>query len=228
MRANKLLKLLLWLVLLLLCLFLLAMQKGFPRYTRQSAMHRAEERQLLTPSRALTSVDMNPDRKKELPWRRQLQIGLVEGQLRAGLLKRSDLAWECDWVMVYPLEDTTAGILPWELYVSPQTVLDCGFVWDPRPWARGEATLTVGDQIYSESFRPDDTGFALIPFSLLADDGADPYDQQMTRLQHEEMEYNDFYILDDRTMDITLEVVLYDQAAEETARTVTKYPAKGQ
>ncbi len=228
MRANKLIKLLLWLVLLLLCLFLLAMQKGFPRYSRQSAIHRAEERQLLTLSRALTSVDMNPDRNNEMPWRRQLQIGLTDGQLRAGLLKRSDLAWECDWVMVYPLKDTTAGILPWELYASPESVLDCGFVWDPRLWARGEATLTVGDQTCFTTFQPDDTGFALIPFADLTDDGADPYYQQMVRLQREEMEYNDFYILDDRIMDITLEVVLYDQAGEETARTVTEYPAKGQ
>ncbi len=225
MRAKKLIKLLLWLALLALCLLLLAMQQEFPRYTRQSAMHRAESRQLLEPSRALTWVDMNPNRNKEVPWRRQLQVGCIGDQLHMGLLKRSDLAWECDWVMVYPLEEVSVGMLPWEPYSSPERMDTCGFVLCARPWTGGEATLTIGDRTFSGVFQPDSAGFALIPFPDVPDKMADLYRQQVTRLQLEEMEYNNFYILDDRTMDITLDVVLFDQAGGEMGRYQKHYPA---
>ncbi len=229
-QLNKVQKISLYGLLFATLLFVLWLLCGMPRFSAQSAYHRIEQRQMLEPGTLLGRWESNQiyhpsPGPNSGAWRTHLMAGVTDSHLRMTLLEQRGIRWNSPNKLVsFPLEAYTFGVLPWD---GPQSLGEanwagaCGFLYTKEPYARGEATLTVGETIFRGKFVPDAGELSFFSFPGL-------YDTRETMSQMELLAIRlqgTPVFSDISAPNISLELVLFDAHGGEITRMVKHYPA---
>ncbi len=229
-QLNKAQRLGLYGLLFAALLFVLWLLCGMPRLSAQSAFRRVEQRQLLEHGTLLGRWESNQiyhpsPGPNSGAWRTHLMAGVTDSHLRMTLLEQRGIRWNSPNRLVsFPLEPYTFGVLPWD---GPKSLGEanregaCGFLYTKQSYARGEATLTVGETIFRGEVVPDAGELSFFSFPGL-------YDTRETMSQMEllAIRLQGIPVISDRpALHISLELVLFDEHDGEIARMVKHYPA---
>lgn len=217
-------KLCIWLLVIALLLagFWLILQR--PSLTARSVLRRTEQRELRQESTFLEAVYLT----------RVMRVGQGSVHYHVAAGKTADSLYLAEAVrhgpfwyseedlVVIPLEEpVTAGFQPW-CAEWDQTA----FVCTDLDYDYGVARVTVGQIPFDNRFTPSESGFVVVSF---------PYLEAESREEGslwEQVQLRQFdlrtvgYAQDRKTLDVTLEVVLYDSENREIARVVKEYPAQ--
>ncbi len=199
-----------------------------PRFSAESAFRRVEQRQLLEQSEILSIrecnfIQMLGGGVNSGSWKSYLVTGVSDTHLRMTLVENRGWRWLSRHELVgFPLEECTFSILPWDVPVGADEGFHySGFLYTKLPYARGEAVLTVGNRQFPAQFTPHESGLTIFSFPGL--DTGDEYEQMVAYAAYDLLQqygYNEAL----RTMDVTLELTLFDENGNQLTRVSRLYP----
>ena len=216
-------KLLIWLLVIALLLagFWVVMER--PSLSARGALHRTEQRELRKESTFLDAIYLTRVmRTGQGNVHYHVAVGKTDGELYlAEAVQQGPFWYSEEDLVVIPLEEPiTAGFQPW-CAEWQQTA----FVYTDLTYNYGVAVVTVGDRTFDSRFDPSESGFAVVSFPYLeADRREEGILSEQVQLRQYDLR-NMGYAKDRKTLDVTLEVVLYDSANAEVARVIKEYPA---
>ena len=216
-------KLLIWLLVIALLLagFWVVMER--PSLSARGALHRTEQRELRKESTFLDAIYLTRVmRTGQGNVHYHVAVGKTDEELYlAEAVQQGPFWYSEEDLAVIPLEEPiTAGFQPW-CAEWQQTA----FVYTDLAYDHGVAVVTVGDRTFDSRFEPSESGFAVVSFPYLeADRRAEGILSEQVQLRQYDLR-NMGYAKDRKTLDVTLEVVLYDSANAEVARVIKEYPA---
>lgn len=216
-------KLLIWLLVIALLLtgFWVVMER--PSLSARGVLRRTESRELRQQSTFLEAPYLlRVMRTGQGNVHYHVAAGKTDGELYlAEAVQRGPFWFSEEDLVTIPLEEpVTAGFQPW-CAEWQQTA----FIYTDLDYDHGVATVKVGQIPFDGQFEPTESGFVVVSFPYLEaeykDDGSLSEQVQLRQFNLRNMGYAE----DRKTMDITLEVVLYDSANTEIARVIREYPA---
>ena len=216
-------KLLIWLLVIALLLagFWVVMER--PSLSARGALHRTEQRELRKESTFLDAIYLTRVmRTGQGNVHYHVAVGRTDRNLYlAEAVQQGSFWYSEEDLAVIPLEEPiTAGFQPW-CAEWQQTA----FVYTNLVYNHGVAVVTVGDRTFDSRFEPSESGFAVVSFPYLeADRREEGILSEQVQLRQFDLR-NMGYAKDRKTLDVTLEVVLYDSANAEVARVIKEYPA---
>lgn len=195
-----------------------------PSLSARSVLRRTERRELRAESTFLESVFLT----------RVMRVGqgnvhyhVVAGKTGDTLrleeaVRRGPFWYSEEELVVIPLEEPlTAGFQPW-CAEWDQTA----FVYTDLDYDHGVVRVTVGQIPFDNRFTPSESGFVVVSFPYLEAEGREEGSlSEQVQLRQYDLR-NVGYAGDRKSLDVTLEVVLYDSANGEIARVVKEYPAE--
>ena len=222
----QLLSLLTGIFLLLGCFWIVM---DMPNLTAEGAFFKAERRQILKESTFLEAfylANVGYSGKDVMNGSIFVHtgVGKTETALHTTELCRkmpSPLWYNEEEMVVIPLTgDLTAEWNPWCAEWQRIGVL----VYSPLVFDHGCVTVTVGRFGFTQELDATETGLMIVEFPDLSDDPI--FDQIRQQIQWRQYDLRSIgYDESQKTIDVTLKVILYDSANVEIARVVKDYPA---
>lgn len=216
-------KLLLYLAVIALLLwgFWLVMER--PSVTAVGTLHRTERRELRKESTFLDAPFLLRVMRTGRGYiRYHVAVGKTDEELYLAEAVQRGLFWysEEDLVTVPLTEPVTAVFQPWCAEFHHVGVL----VYTPLDFDHGYATVTVGRFGFTQELDATETELMIVQFPDLGNDPV--FDEIRQQIQWRQYDLRSIgYDESQKTIDVTLKVVLYDSANKEIARVVREYPA---
>ncbi|MBR5536547.1 MAG: hypothetical protein IKU58_01440 [Clostridia bacterium] len=220
---KKAVKLTLWLLLSAALLFFLWVQDDCPALSAEQAFHRMESRYLLPESRFEGLASLGYLRSGTGNYQRYLAAGVTDTHLHMAEVRKKALLWYIvdQWsgsIASVPLEgETTVGIAPdyWPFDYH-------FFCYTTLPAQQWEATVTVGDLSYTTEGTCGADGFTLFAFPQL-ENCPQAISDHLKALAYDLLGVG--YNKNNKTVDISLSVALFDENGQPLGVAATEYPA---
>ena len=220
---KKTVKLTLWLLLSAVLLCFLWVQDGCPALSAEQAFHRMESRYLLPESRFEGLASLGYLRSGTVNYQRYLAAGVTDTHLHMAEVRKKALLWYIvdQWngsIASVPLEgETTVGIAPdyWPFDYH-------FFCYTTLPAQQWVATITVGDLSYTTEGACAADGFTLITFPQL-EGCSETVSDSLKALAYDLLGIG--YNKNNKTVDISLSVALFDENGQPLGVAATEYPA---
>lgn len=219
---KKPVKLLVYLLISAAILFFLWARAECPRLTAEGALNRIESANLAPKSRLISASFLHNVHSSGINYRRYMAAGVTDTHLHMTELRKGAFLWHAPdlkySLFSLPLEGgPIAGLAPddWPFDYN-------FFLYTPQPAEGWIATVAIGDQSYTTRGACDPSGFTLFSFPQL-EDCEEAVGNNLKAHAYDML--NIRYDKDNKTMDISLAVVLYDASGEPMGFAARDYPA---